>query len=316
MKERPVVGIDVSKATVEVGIVPGDRVFTCAREAKALDGLAEDVRKLRPRLVVLEATGGLEMDVIDALLRQGLPVHRSEPSRARHFAKSLGRHAKTDGIDALVLARFGATGELKAQSFANEEERHLEALVTRRRQLVDMITAEKNRLGASADARARASVQKHLKFLEREQRAVEAAIEKALAATPEMQAKADLLRTAPGVGKVTAATLVASMPELGQLNRWQAAALSGTAPFDNTSGTFKGKSRIWGGRADVRRVLYMATLAASIRQTWIRALYLKHLAKGKTKKAALTACMRQNIVRLNAMLRDNEPWRQTAPAAG
>lgn len=316
MKERPVVGIDVSKAAVEIGIVPGDRVFACAREARALDGLAKDLRKLRPRLVVLEATGGLEMDVIDALLRQGLPVHRSEPSRARHFAKALGRHAKTDGIDALVLARFGATGQLKAQSFANKQERHLEALVTRRRQLVDMITAEKNRLAASADARARASVQKHLKFLERERRAVEADIEKALAATPQMQAKADLLRTAPGVGKVTAATLVASMPELGQLDRWQVAALSGTAPFDNKSGKFNGTSRIWGGRADVRRVLYMATLAASIRPTWIRERYLKLLAMGKTKKAALTACMRQNIVRLNAMLRDNAPWRQTAPAAG
>jgi transposase len=308
-------GIDVSKDELSVALWPAARTWTCPRTEEALQRLAEELCGLRVRLVVLEATGGLELPVVLAFLRQGLPVHRCEPARARHYAKAIGARAKTDRMDALTLARFAASGELLAQTFASADVRALDALVTRRRQVVDLITVESNRLHACADKVCRASIRKMLRDLLREKSKLEARIAEALERVPELKAKAELLRSAPGVGEVTAATLTGALPELGTLNRWQVAALTGTAPYRNESGRFKGHARIGAGRADVRCALYMAVLAGKRHDPWLREIYEHHLAKGKKKKVALTACMRRLVIVLNAMVRDQTPWRQTASAA-
>lgn len=308
-------GIDVSKDTLEVALWPSRERWSCARSGAELDQLARKLKELRVRLVVVEATGGLELPLVLSLVRHGVPVHRCEPARARHYAKAIGVHAKTDPVDALVLARFAASHELKPQSFASEQVRQLDALVTRRRQVVDLITVENNRLQASADKACRTDIRQVLCVLVRHRRKLDGQIKQALAGAPELQAKADLLQSAPGVGPVTAATLIAALPELGTLNRWQVAALTGTAPFDNRSGRFRGQSRILGGRADVRCALYMAVLAGKRHHPWLRQLYDHHLAHNPKKKVALTACMRRLVVALNAMVRDGTPWRQTAPAA-
>lgn len=309
-------GIDVSKAELVLGFWPSGETATYPRDEVGIEQLAQDLKRRRVLLAVLEATGGLELPVVLALVRLGVPVHRCEPSRARHFAKALGVRAKTDPVDAVMLARFAASGELKPQSFASEQVRQLDALVTRRRQLVHVITEERNRLHASEYKPCRASIRQLLRALDQQKRKIEEQIAEALERAPELKAKSELLQSAPGVGKVTAATLAGALPELGMLDRWQVAALSGTAPFHNRSGRFQGQSRISGGRADVRCALYMAVLAGTRHDPGIAKLYAHHLAKGKLKKVALTACMRHLVVALNAMVRDNTPWRQTAPAAG
>jgi transposase len=308
-------GIDVSKAELSVGLWPEGKTWTCPRDEAGIARLAADLKGLRVRLVVLEATGGLEVPVVLALVHLGVPVHRCEPARARHFAKALGVRAKTDRVDGLMLARFASSEQLKPQSFASAQVRQLDALVTRRRQLVDLVTVEKNRLQASMDKACRASIGKVLRALEQERIKLEAQIAAALASAPELQARVDLLSTAPGIGKINAATLAAALPELGTLNRWQVAALAGTAPFHNRSGRYQGQSRIFGGRAEVRCALYMAVLAGKRHDPWLGQLYEHHLAQGKKKKVALTACMRHLVIALNAMARDNKPWRQIAPAA-
>jgi transposase len=308
-------GIDVSKAELAVGFWPQGQAAAYPRDEAGIGQLAGELKRLRVRLVVLEATGGLELPVVLALARAGVPVHRCEPARARHFAKALGVRAKTDPVDALMLARFAASGELKPQTFASAEVRQLDALVTRRRQVVKMITEERNRLHASADKACRASIRQLLRALVQHKRKIEAQIAQALDRMPELKAKSDLLQSAPGVGKVVAATLAGALPELGSLDRWQAAALTGTAPFHNRSGRYQGKSRISGGRADVRCALYMAAHSARKHDPGLAKLYDQLVAHGKPKKVALTACMRHLVVALNAMLRDNTPWRQTAPAA-
>lgn len=317
---RACVGIDVSKAELSTALWPEQRVWTCPQKPEALEKLAEEICRLRPRLVVLEATGGLELEILDLLVKRGVPVHRCEPSRPRHYAKALGIYAKTDRVDALLLARFAASGELKPQTFANDQIRDLEALVTRRRQIVKMITMEKNHLVAGRDRTGKASIRTVLRTLVSQRRHLEAKIATALARAPDLKAKAALLQTAPGVGAVTAAALLGSLPELGKLNRWQVSALTGTAPMKNRSGQWIGRERIYGGRIDVRSALFMSVLAAARHDPCIKAIYTRLLARGLAKKKALTACMRQLVIRLNVMLRDGQPWRPlpsrlTAPAA-
>jgi transposase len=308
-------GIDVSKAELSLGLWPSGETATYRRDEAGIGQLAQELKRLRVRLVVLEATGGLELPVVLTLVRMGVPVHRCEPSRARHFAKALGVRAKTDRVDGVVLARFAASGELKPQAFASAQVRQLDALVTRRHQLVVLVTAEKNRLQASVDKACRASIRQLLRVLVRQKCKIEAQIAQALDRTPELKAKSELLQSAPGVGKVTGATLAAALPELGTLDRWQVAALTGTAPYRNESGRFRGPQRVSGGRADVRCALYMAVLAGKRHPGWLRDLFDHHLAKGKKRKVAITACMRRLVIVLNAMVRDNTSWRQIAPAA-
>lgn len=314
-KQATVVGIDVSKEHLEVGVLPSGRGWSTGQSPAEVSALADQLAALKPALVVLEATGGLELEIVYALVERGVAVHRCEPKRARYFARSLGLLAKTDRIDAFALARFGATGELAAQSFPAEGTRRLDALTTRRRQLVEAITAESNRLQATTDPQARASIERHLAWLKDELKALDAQIGARMAACPDTRAKAERMRSVPGVGAVTAAVLLGALPELGTLDRWQAAALSGIAPLNDDSGRHQGKRRTWGGRKEVRCALYMAALVATRHNPVIRARYQRLLALGKPKKVALTACMRKVVVILNAMLRDQTDWRQTAPAA-
>lgn len=313
-RER-IVGIDVSKETLDVGVLPSGEEWSAGQSPEEVRALADRIAAMKPALVVLEATGGLELAIVYALVERGVPVHRCEPRRARYFARSLGLLAKTDRIDKFALARFGATGELAPQTFPDEQTRRLDALTTRRRQLVETITAESNRLAATTDPDARASIESHLAWLRGELKALDAKIQACQANCPEMQAKVERLCSVPGVGQVTAAVLVSALPELGTLNRWQVAGLSGTAPLNDDSGKHQGKRRTWGGRKDVRCALYMAALVASRHNPVIRDLYVRLLALGRPKKVALTACMRKLVVILNAMLRDDTDWRQTAPAA-
>jgi transposase len=309
------VGIDVSKAALDVGVLPGEESWSAGQSPEEVSALAGRIAALKPALVVLEATGGLELPIIYALVERGVPVHRCEPKRARHFAKALGLLAKTDRIDAFMLARFGIGGNLKAQSFPDAQTVALDALTTRRRQRVEAITAEANRRAATTDPAARASVERHLAWLRKELKALDAEIERCVAACPQTQATVQRLRSVPGVGAVTAAVLAAALPELGRLDRWQAALLTGTAPLNDDSGKHTGRRRTGGGRKDVRCALYMAALVASRHNPTLKAVYVRLLAKGKLKKVALTACMRKLVVILNAMLRDGTDWRQTAPAA-
>jgi transposase len=315
-RQAKVVGIDVSKDTLEVGVVPSGEEWSSGQSPAEVGALADGIAALKPALVVCEATGGLELPIVYALVERGVPVHRCEPKRARYFARSLGLLAKTDRIDKFALARFGATGELAPQTFPSEGTRQLDALTTRRRQLVEAISAEGNRLKATTDPAARASIERHLAWLRDELKALDAQIDACQAACPDLQAKVERLRSVPGVGAVTAAVLLSALPELGTLDRWQAAGLSGTAPLNNDSGRHQGRRRTWGGRKDVRCALYMAALVGTRHNPVLRNHYARLLAQGKEKKVALTACMRKLVVILNAMLRDGTSWRPTAPAAG
>ncbi len=314
-QRKPVVGIDVSQDTLDAGVLPSGEEWSTGQSPEEVQALAERIAALKPELVVLEATGGLELPVVYALVERGVPVHRAEPRRARYFARSVGLLAKSDRIDAFGLARFGATGELAPQSFPDAHTRRLDELNTRRRQLVETITAESNRLRAASDAHARASIQRHLAWLKSERKALEEQIRACIAACPETQGKLERLCTVPGMGETTTSLLLGACPELGTLNRWEAAALTGTAPLNNDSGKYHGPRRTWGGRKDVRCALYMAALVATRHNPVIRAFYARLLAKGKPKKVALTACMRKLVVILNAMLRHGTVWRPTAPAA-
>lgn len=313
-KQDTVVGIDVSKDVLEAGAIPGGEAWCTGQSPAEVEAMAERIAAMRPKLVVLEATGGLEMPIVDALVERGVPVHRCEPRRARYFARSLGLLAKTDRIDTFALARFGAGVQLAAQTFPDAQTRRLDALTTRRRQVVESITAETNRLGATRDPEARTSIQRHLDWLHGELKTVDAKLKQHMAADPQTRAKVERLCSVPGVGLVTAAVLLSALPELGSLSRWEAAGLTGTAPLNNDSGKHQGKRRTWGGRQDVRCALYMATLTATRYNPVINAFYVRLLAGGKEKKVALTACMRKLAVILNAMMRDEAQWRPTAPA--
>jgi transposase len=309
------VGIDVSKGWLDVAVLPEGRVFRKRNDASAVEALADELAGLKPRLVVLEATGGLELPILYALVRRRVPVHRCEPKRARAFARAIGLLAKTDRIDARMLARYGADCGLNPQSFPDEKVRHVDALVTRRRQVVDLLTAEGNRLAACTDPVCRASIQAVIDLLCNQRKHLEAQIQQAIADCESLKTAVDRLCTIPGVGRLTAATLVASLPELGTCNRWEIAALTGTAPFNRDSGSYRGKKFCWGGRADPRRSLYMAALVGTRHNPVLKALYQRLRAQGKPAKQALTACMRKLAIYANALLRDNATWRQTTPAA-
>lgn len=314
------VGIDVAKATLDVAAVPPE-AFAAATVPHDEAGSTALVRRLRAlgpslALVVLEATGGLEAPLVAALAAAGLPVVQVNPRQLRDFARATGRLAKlakTDALDAQVLARFAATVRPPVRALPDEAARALEALLTRRRQLVEMLTAEKNRLGAAtatgAPSRVRAQLREHIRWLEARVTQSDGDLRDHLRGSPVWRAKDDLLRSVPGVGPVLSATLLATLPELGTLGRKPLASLVGVAPLNRDSGVFRGRRAVWGGRATTRAALYMATLAATRCNPPIRAHYARLLAAGKPKKVALVACMRKLLTLLNAVLRDATPWR-------
>lgn len=305
------VGIDVSKAVLDVAIAPTGETLTVPNTAEGAQQLVGRLRELGPKLVVLEASGGLERRAIAALAGAGLPVIAVNPRQVRDFAKATGRLAKTDALDAAVLALFADRIRPQVRPLPDAATQELEALVVRRRQVVDMITAEKNRLSAEPpSARVRTAIGRTIKWLQKQLEEIDSDLDQAVRNSPAWREKDDLLRSVPGVGKVLSRTLLSLLPELGSLGRKQIAALVGVAPLNRDSGTQHGRRCVWGGRSNVRAVLYMSALTAARFNPVIRAFHARLVTAGKLPKVALVACMRKLLSILNAMIRTNSRWAQ------
>jgi len=306
-KKEVFVGIDVSKMQLDVAIGKDGAFWNVTNESEGIQELVERLKAVSPTLVVVESTGGLETPVVAEMAAAGLSVAIVNPGRVREFAKSVGLLAKTDKLDARLLTRFAAAVKPPASRLPSEEEQYLTGLVRRRRQLLEMRTAEKNRLNTTRIA-LRERIDNHIAWLNKEVEALEDEIDDFIRQSPLWAKKEVILKSTPGVGPVTSCTLLSELPELGQLDRKKIAALVGVAPMNKDSGPRRGKRSIRGGRVSVRSVLYMAALTATRFNPTIRAFYLRLLENGKEKKVAIIACMRKLLVILNAMLRDLEPW--------
>lgn len=302
------VGIDVSKARLDVHIRPHGEAFVVASDDEGLAQLTRRLAEFGPALVVLEATGGLQSRAAGQLAAAGFAVAVVNPRQVRDFAKATGRLAKTDAIDAGVIAHFAEAVRPEPRPLPDEDAAALAELMARRRQLVEMVVAEKNRLRTARTGKVRKTHEDVLDALHKALNDLDNDIDQTIRKSPLWRAKDDLLKSVPGVGDVLSRTLLAELPELGQLNRRKIAALVGVAPFNRDSGTLRGKRTTWGGRKAVRATLYMATLAAARCNPIIAAVYRRLRAVGKPPKVALTACMRKLLVTLNAMVRDGRPW--------
>ena len=301
------VGIDVSKAQLDVALRPGDENFSVANNPCGIGSLVKRLKQLQVTLIVLEASGGYEVAVASELATAALPVAVLNPRQVRDFARATGRLAKTDAIDAQVLAQFADLIRPPVRQVSDAQSRELMALVARRRQIVEMLTAESNRRGHVPGCVSRA-ITAHIRWLRKQLAEFDTTLEEAIRRSPLWCEKAKLLRSVPAVGSVTVTTLLAHLPELGTLGRRQIAALVGVAPFNHDSGKMRGTRAIWGGRAQVRAVLYMCTLVATRRNPVLRAFYLRLRAAGKKPKIALIACMRKLLVMLNAVVRHQTTW--------
>jgi transposase len=303
-----VVGIDVAKATLDIAVRPSGESWQVANEDRVLSDLVARLQALAPARVVLEATGGFEHAVVAALATAGLPVVVANPRQVRDFGRSCGQLAKTDRIDAALLALFAERVQPDLRPLPDEAAQALDAFLTRHRQLLEMLVAERNRLGFAKKA-IRRDIDQHIRWLEKRLNEVDRELATAIQASPVWRATEDLLRTVPGIGPVVSRTLLGELPELGRLSHKQIASLVGVAPHARDSGTRRGKRMVWGGRASVRAVLYMAALVAATFNPVIRTFYQRLRAAGKPAKVALVACMRKLLIILNAMVRDSRPWR-------
>ncbi len=308
------VGVDVAKAHLDVAVRPSGAAWRVANDTAGIVGLAERLAALRPVVVVVEATGGYEAPLVGALAAASVPVAVVNPRQARDFARALGRLAKTDAIDAQVLARYGEAVRPVPQPLPDAEREELSALLTRRRQVVEMLTAEKNRLGGTPP-RVRPRLQEHIAWLQRSLAELDRDLARLLRDSALWRARDALLQSVPGVGPVLSATLLAELPELGQLGPQPLAALVGVAPLNRDSGTWRGRRSIHGGRAPVRAVLYMAAVCAIRHNPTLRVFYQRLRAAGKPAKVALVACMRKLLVILNALVRDGVTWEDRLQAA-
>jgi transposase len=312
------VGIDVAKQELVVTVRPADERWTVANDERGARILAERLRRDTPTLIVLVATGGYELVAVAALAAAGLPVVVVNPRQVRDFAKATGQLAKTDRLDADVLALFAERVRPEVRPLADAALQELDALLARRRQLLEMLTAERNRLGqvlGTGKRSVKKSLKAHIEFLERELRMADTELGRLVRESPVWREREDLLRSVPGVGPVLSLTLLAELPELGRLSRREIAKLVGVAPLARESGTYRGKRYVHGGRAPLRAVLYMAALVGTKRNPVLRAFYARLLAAGKPKKLALTACMRKLLVILNAMAKQNARWGEHHAAA-
>ena len=307
METTRYVGIDVSAATLDVAEHEG-HVRQVKNDASGIAGVVKELQTPPATLVVLEATGAYHRDVTSALVAAGVPVAVVNPRQVRDFARSTGQLAKTDRLDAVVLARFAAVVRPTPRPVPSEATLELAALLERRRQLVEMLTAEKNRLHVARKP-VRPSVQQVIRALEKALASAEDEIDRWIRQSPAWRAQEDLLRTVPGVGPQTARLLIGALPELGRLTRREIAALVGVAPLACDSGTLRGKRRCWGGRSHIRAVLYMAAVAGTRFNPVLRGCYRRLRTAGKPAKVALTACMRRLITILNAMVKTQQPWR-------
>lgn len=302
------VGVDVSKARLDVYLSRPEQRLSVANDPTGIQSLITTLSGVKPTRVVLEATGGLERALVAELLVAQLPVAVVNPRQVRRFAEALGYLAKTDPLDAHVLAHFAAAIHPPTRNLPDAETRALAEQLARRRQLVEMLTMEKNRQQQAQQAAVRHDIQMHIDWLQQRLKTTESGLRKAVEASPAWQAKADLLREVKGLGDVSILTLLASLPELGTLNRKQIAALVGVAPLNRDSGTRRGRRCVWGGRAEVRQTLYMATLSAVRYNPVLKTFYTRLRTAGKTAKVALVACIRKLLTIINAMLRDEAHW--------
>jgi transposase len=306
--EQRFVGIDVAKDRLDVHVRPSGKAFAVARDGEGLMALLERLRALEPALIVLEATGGFETTVAAAVAGAGLPLAIVNPRQIRDFARAIGQLAKTDALDAAAIARFAEAVRPEPRPLPDDQTRLLAELVARRRQIIEMMTAERNRRSHLSRPRLIKGLDRHLAGLQKDLSEIEQEIDTTIRGTPAWREREDLLISVPGVGPNLARTLLADVPELGKLDRKQIAALIGVAPINRDSGTLRGRRTTWGGRAKVRAALYMAALVASRHNPVLAAFYNRLLTAGKPKKLALTAVMRKLLVILNAMLRDKRQW--------
>lgn len=301
------IGIDVSKARLDVAIRPSDETESVTNDRAGIESLVKRFTEIGAALIVVEATGGFERQIMRALASAELSVVVVNPRQVRDFAKATGQLAKTDRIDARVLARFAQAVRPSVRPLADEVTLELRALVARRRQITEMIVAETNRL-TSAPKTLRRRIKVHIGWLKKELKRADHDLDQGIRQSPIGCENQDLLQTVPGIGSVVSRTLLAELPELGKLNRKQIAALVGIAPLNRDSGTFRGRRSIWGGRATVRATLYMAALVASRRNAVIRSFYKRLRDAGKAPKVALVACMRKLLTIINAMLKHKTRW--------
>lgn len=304
------VGIDVSKAQLDVAIRPTGERESVANDKVGIKALVKRLAKIQPTLIVLEATGGYERQVTRALVSADLPVVVVNPRQVRDFAKATGQLAKTDSIDAAVLAHFAEAVRPELRPLPDAVTLDLRALTSRRRQILEMIGAENNRLAMTSKA-VRKRISAHIHWLKQDLERADQDLDRSIQQSPIWKKNEDVLRSAPGIGPVTSRTLLAELPELGTLDRKQISALAGVAPFNRDSGSLKGRRSIWGGRAPVRCALYMATLVATRRNSVIRDFYQRLRAKGKLFKVALVACMRKLLTILNSMIKHKTSWSDT-----
>ena len=302
------IGIDVAKAQLDIALGAEGDSWSVANDEPGIATLLEDLRSRKCELVVLEATGGFEIAVVSALAAAGIPVVVANPRQVRNFARATGQLAKTDRLDARILALFAERVRPEVRTLPDAAARLLDALLTRRRQISGMIVAEHNRLGF-APAPLKKSIEKHIRWLQRELDGVDADLSKAIRASPVWRAKEALYRTVPGIGPVVSRTLIADLPELGMLSHREIASLVGLAPLARDSGTMKGKRVIVGGRASVRSMLYMAAIVGVRHNPVVRAFYARLRTRGKPPKLALIACAHKLLTILNSMARTGEPWR-------
>jgi transposase len=306
--ETIVVGIDVAKERLDVAVRPSGEVFAVERNGAGLAVLCEKLLALGPAIVAIEATGGFEEIAAAGLAGAGLPLVVVNPAQIRAFARAIGQRAKTDPIDAAVIAHFAEATKPESRPLPDEETRHLSELVARRRQIVEMIGAEKQREKRASLKTTRKSIARIVAALQKELEEMDGDIGTAVRASPVWREKEDLLASVPGVGKIISRTLIAEMPELGSLDRKEIAALAGLAPYTRQSGTWRGKSFIGGGRTHVRTALYMGALAAKRWNPALKTFFDRLVAAGKPRKVAIIAVARKLLTILNAILRDKTPW--------
>jgi transposase len=304
------IGIDVSKDQLDLAERPSGRCETLPHTPGGIATLVEQLRRVGPSSIVLEATGGLEVPLATALATAGLPVHVVNPRQVRDFAKATGRLAKTDALDAQVLAQFAEAVRLAPRVLPDAATQELSALLTRRRQLIEMRTAEHNRL-PTTPRRLQRQIRTHVKWLDREVAALDGDLAERIRTTPIWRERDNLLQSVPGVGPVTSRTRLAELPELGHLSAKQVAALVGVAPLNRDSGTLRGRRIIWGGRSRVRTALYLAAWIARKCNPTIRTFYQRLRTAGKAPKVALIACARKLLVILNAMVKQHRTWQVT-----
>lgn len=303
-----VVGIDVSKAELAIAVEPTAETWTSATSVDALEQLVQRLANLRPQLIVVEATAGYELPLVTACAAAGLPIAVVNPRQVRAFAQAIGRTAKTDAIDAALLALFGARVQPAVRPLPDADTRALAALIARRRQLIEMLGAEQRRLAQATTSAVRRDLRNHIRWLERRLTDVDDDIRGAVEKSPVWRVQEDLLRSVPGIGPIVARTLLAELPELGQLDRRAIAALVGVAPFNRDSGRWRGRRQIWGGRRSIRAALYMAALVAARRNRPLAHFYRRLRDLGKPAKVALVAVMRKLLTILNAMVKHQSRW--------